>query len=126
MAVGYLLHDSQEVCHIIAESRGGANHPDNYIILSGGYNSKTSDSLDCFTSFLAGEAQTRKAVEMSRFLGNMKDGRRGRSPVLKEQEKKHWWNDYECNVTAAVRAAQLFEAGGDLFAAAKNKFFAKH
>ena len=60
------------VSHIIAESRGGANHPDNYILLSGKYNIKTKRNADFLNAYLAGPEKTRKAMEISRLVGNMK------------------------------------------------------
>ena len=63
--------EGQHVFHIIASSHGGADHPDNYLYAIGStFNITVSDRFDHFNCFLAGQAQTQRAVEVSMRLGN--------------------------------------------------------
>jgi hypothetical protein len=59
----------QQVCHIIAENNGGANHPDNFVMADGGMNSHNSNLNDPYYVTLIGLAAATKAVDISRTLG---------------------------------------------------------
>ena len=66
---GFPLLDDQDVCHIIAESSGGANHPDNYFVSSASFNRSAGNRCDHLFAYLAGLEATKKAVEVSRQTG---------------------------------------------------------
>jgi len=58
--------DGQDVFHIIAESKGGANHPDNYLYALGcNFNRSIGNNYDDFNCFLAGLPKATKAVRIS-------------------------------------------------------------
>jgi hypothetical protein len=66
----------QDVFHIIANSHGGADHPDNYLYALGStFNRTIGDKHDAFNCFLAGKEKTEKAVRISIKLGNVLDPR---------------------------------------------------
>jgi hypothetical protein len=66
----------QDVFHIIANSHGGADHPDNYLYALGStFNRTIGDKHDAFNCFLAGKEKTEKAVRVSMKYGNAKDPR---------------------------------------------------
>ena len=58
------------VSHIIAESNGGAAHPDNYMMLGGKMNQRFSRFGDHLMCAVAGEELAIRAVEVSRRYGN--------------------------------------------------------
>ena len=63
--------DGQDVFHIIAESNGGANHPDNFLYALGStFNRSIGNRYDDFNAFLAGKEKTEKAVRASIKYGN--------------------------------------------------------
>jgi len=66
---GLPLNADQHVCHIIAESKGGANHIDNYYIASGSLNQSLGNRNDYYLAEAAGLEQVRKAVAVSRTTG---------------------------------------------------------
>ena len=56
----------QDVFHIIADSHGGANHPDNFLYALGSpFNRTIGDRHDALNCFLAGQEKALKAVESS-------------------------------------------------------------
>jgi hypothetical protein len=64
-------HDDVDVCHIIANSNGGADHPDNYIfLLSSRFNRSIGDKVDELNCYLSGEEKTVRAIKASRTHGN--------------------------------------------------------
>jgi hypothetical protein len=67
--VGFPLHAHQHVCHIIAESNGGANHIDNFYVAAGSLNQSLGNKNDAYLAEAAGIGQTRKAVAVSRSTG---------------------------------------------------------
>ena len=72
-AVGLPL-DGQNVFHIIANSNGGADHPDNYLYALGStFNQSIGDKYDDFNCFLAGREQAAKAVAVSAKYGTALD-----------------------------------------------------
>lgn len=77
-AIGLPL-DGQNVFHIIANSNGGADHPDNYLYALGStFNQSIGDKYDDFNCFLAGREQAAKAVAASAKYGNAFDIRDGK------------------------------------------------
>lgn len=69
-----------DVCHIIANSHGGADHPANYIIgLGAQFNRMISDKLDPLNCFLVGEQRTKAAMRISNRIGNT--SRNGKEPI---------------------------------------------
>ena len=59
----------QQVCHIISENNGGANHPDNFVMADGLINRHNSDLNDPYYVTWVGFERAKKAVEISRNLG---------------------------------------------------------
>ena len=58
--------DGQDVFHIIANSKGGADHPDNFLYcLSSTFNRSIGDKYDDVNAVLAGLKKTEKAVRAS-------------------------------------------------------------
>ena len=66
---GFPLNADQHVCHIIAESNGGANHIDNYYVAAGSLNQSLGNRNDSYLAEAAGLEQTKKAVAVSRIKG---------------------------------------------------------
>jgi hypothetical protein len=66
---GFPLNGDQHVCHIIAESNGGANHIDNYYVAAGSLNQSLGNRNDSYLAEAAGLEQTKKAVAVSRTTG---------------------------------------------------------
>ena len=66
---GFPLNADQHVCHIIAESNGGANHIDNYYVAAGSLNQSLGNRNDSYLAEAAGLEQTKKAVAVSRVTG---------------------------------------------------------
>jgi hypothetical protein len=66
---GFPLNADQHVCHIIAESNGGANHIDNYYVASSSLNQSLGNRNDSYLAEAAGLEQTKRAVAVSRSLG---------------------------------------------------------
>jgi len=66
---GFPLNADQHVCHIIAESNGGANHIDNYYVASASLNQSLGNRNDSYLAEAAGLEQTKKAVAVSRTKG---------------------------------------------------------
>ena len=66
----------QDVFHIIANSKGGADHPANFLYaLGSGFNRTIGDGFDDLNAFLAGPEKTAEAVRVSMELGNVLDPR---------------------------------------------------
>ena len=63
------MNADQHVCHIIAESNGGANHIDNYYVAAGSLNQSLGNRNDSYLAEAAGLEQTKKAVAVSRTKG---------------------------------------------------------
>jgi hypothetical protein len=63
---GFPLNSDQHVCHIIAESNGGANHIDNYYVAAGSLNQSLGNRNDFYLAEAAGLEQTKKAIAVSR------------------------------------------------------------
>ena len=66
---GFPLNADQHVCHIIAESNGGADHIDNYYVAAGSLNQSLGNRNDAYLAEAAGLEQTSKAVAVSRTTG---------------------------------------------------------
>jgi len=66
---GFPLNADQHVCHIIAESSGGANHIDNYYVAAASLNQSLGNRSDPYLAEAAGLEQTTKAVAVSRRTG---------------------------------------------------------
>ena len=66
---GFPLSSDQHVCHIIAESNGGADHIDNYYVAAGSLNQSLGNRNDFYLAETAGLEQTKKAVAVSRTTG---------------------------------------------------------
>uniref|UniRef100_A0A6C0AMB8 Uncharacterized protein n=1 Tax=viral metagenome TaxID=1070528 RepID=A0A6C0AMB8_9ZZZZ len=66
---GFPLNADQHVCHIIADSNGGANHIDNYYVAAGSLNQSLGNRNDSYLAEAAGLEQTKKAVAVSRSNG---------------------------------------------------------
>ena len=66
---GFPLSSDQHVCHIIAESNGGADHIDNYYVAAGSLNQSLGNRNDFYLAEAAGLEQTKKAVAVSRTTG---------------------------------------------------------
>lgn len=62
----------KDVSHIIAASRGGANHVHNYIICDASLNRSIGNRNDSVFAKRAGLEQTKKAVKASERLGGYK------------------------------------------------------
>ena len=65
--------DGQDVLHIISSSKGGADHPDNYLYApsyTSGRPLAVVGDYDSLTAFAAGKAKTVKAIRVSRMFGN--------------------------------------------------------
>ena len=87
-----LIDEDQHVCHVIADSNGGANHPDNFHPLGGGLNQRLGRHGDHIMCLAVGLAKARKAVEVSRRYGNKQRGKyQGVSAeMLVEQGNRAW------------------------------------
>ena len=57
--IGLPLNADQHVCHIIAESKGGANHIDNYYVAAGSLNQSLGNRNDSYLAEVAGLEQTK-------------------------------------------------------------------
>jgi len=66
---GLPLNADQHVCHIIAESNGGANHIDNYFVASSSLNQSLGNRNDSYLAEAVGLEQTQRAVAVSRSTG---------------------------------------------------------
>ena len=65
--------DGQDVLHIISSSKGGADHPDNYLYApsyTSGRPLAVVGDYDSLTAFAAGKAKAVKAIRVSRIFGN--------------------------------------------------------
>jgi len=101
-----------DVCHIIASSHGGADHPANYIIgLGASFNRMISDKLDELNCFLVGEERTKAAMEISNKLGN--------SSRNKKETKKY---EYPYR-TAELSAAKMCAKGRAMVQLLRKKVF---
>ena len=68
--------DGQDVFHIIANSKGGADHPDNFLYALGStFNRSIGDRFDDLNAFLAGPEKTERAIRASMKYGNELDPR---------------------------------------------------
>ena len=68
-----LLEDDQDVYHIIASEKGGADHMDNYhYAQNGSWNRAIGANHDYINCFLAGKLKSEKAVAISRVQGSYK------------------------------------------------------
>jgi hypothetical protein len=128
---GFPLNADQHVCHIIAESSGGANHIDNYYVAAGSLNQSLGNRNDSYLAEAAGLEQTKKAVAVSRTTGYTGPGaeeliemaraaRRG-APIQQRQRPPLWSLEhgaaatglYSREVCAAARARE--EAASERF-----------
>lgn len=66
---GFPFNADQDVCHIIAKSKGGADHSDNYCRGSASANRWLGDRNDSYLADVVGLEQTKKAVAVSRTTG---------------------------------------------------------
>jgi len=102
--------DGQDVFHIIANSKGGADHPDNFLYALGQtFNRSIGDGYDHFNAFLAGREKTLKAIKVSRKYGNRKDPR---GKAVKLYQPQHSQED-------EVEADWLFAKGQKLMTAVR-------
>ena len=113
LAAGYPLQPDQHISHIIAESRGGANHPHNFIVLGKSANVSLGNGRDHVMAFLAGREQTAKAVEVSALLGNMLG--KQRTPLDWRRTDANRWLTYNYAESFDGVAASLCRQGGDFF-----------
>ena len=68
--------EGQDVFHIIANSKGGADHPDNYLYALGKtFNRSIGDNYDDLNALLAGKEKTERAIKVSMKYGNALDPR---------------------------------------------------
>ena len=82
-----LLESDMDVCHIIARSHGGANHPDNYHLLGGKFNRKMGRNGDHIMCYIVGLEKAAKAVAVSMKYGNTIYGKyRGKSAEMLFEE----------------------------------------
>jgi len=66
-----LLEEDQDVFHIISSENGGADHPHNYHYAQNrSWNRAIGANHDYINCFLAGKIKARKAVKVSREIGN--------------------------------------------------------
>jgi hypothetical protein len=65
---GRPLRPGQDVCHIISEANGGANHSDNYFVASEAFNRSTGSRHDCLIAYIAGKDLAEKAVAISKAM----------------------------------------------------------
>ena len=101
--------DGQDVFHIIANSKGGADHPDNFLYaLGSNFNRSIGDGHDDLNAFLAGEHKTKKAVEASMKFGNALDPRK--KDVIRYNPLKHGGSSTD----PADEAKRLFASGQQL------------
>jgi uncharacterized membrane protein YgcG len=68
-AAGTPLLPGQDVCHIIAKSKGGADHSDNFFVAGSSFNRSTGNRSDHIIAYLAGLPKTELAVAVSRSTG---------------------------------------------------------
>ena len=68
-AAGSPLLSGQDVCHIIAKSKGGADHSDNFFVAGASYNRSTGNRFDHIIAYIAGLPKTERAVAVSRQTG---------------------------------------------------------
>jgi len=66
---GFPMEKDQDVCHLIAESLGGANHIDNFIDASAALNRSVGNRNDSLLIEVAGLEKAKKAVAVSRLTG---------------------------------------------------------
>ena len=118
------LAGDQDVCHIISESRGGANHPANYIVLGRHYNRKTRNHTDVLTCYLAGLRRTEQAIRMSILLGNMRG--KGKTPHNRRNiDPSTVWRSFNTNHESHEwKAEQMYNEGRRLFHDAHLEHFA--
>ena len=65
---GRPLKPGQDVCHIIAEANGGANHSDNFFIAGEAFNRSTGNRHDQLIAYIAGREAADRAVAISRAM----------------------------------------------------------
>ena len=118
-SLGLDLED-QDVFHIIANSKGGADHPDNFLYALGKhFNRSIGDGYDDLNCFLAGKVKCEKAILASMRYGNKLDKR---NKPLKFYDPKDHGSHYprdEATLEADAKreAERLFEKGQQLFRA---------
>jgi hypothetical protein len=73
--------DDVDVCHILANANGGADHPHNYVfLLSSKFNRSIQDKCDELNCYISGYEKKLRAIQVSREQGN--DPRNGRKATL--------------------------------------------
>jgi hypothetical protein len=89
---GRPLKPGQDVCHIIAEANGGANHSDNFFIAGEAFNRSTGNRHDQLIAYIAGREAAERAVAISRSMNGYSGptrrpstGRARRSSALSAQ-----------------------------------------
>jgi hypothetical protein len=103
--------EGQHVFHIIANSKGGADHPDNFLYALGStFNQSISDQYDDLNAFLAGPVKTAKAVRASMTFGNCLDPRG--KPVRYYKPAEH--GALSNNITPEDEAKRLVAQGANL------------
>jgi hypothetical protein len=65
---GRPLKRGQDVCHIISEANGGANHSDNFFIAGEAFNRSTGNRHDQLIAYIAGREAAERAVVISRAM----------------------------------------------------------
>ena len=70
--IGRPVESDQDICHIIAAANGGADHSDNYIVLSSTLNRSIGNRNDAYFAKHAGLDATKKAVLVSRIMNGYK------------------------------------------------------
>ena len=64
--------DKLDVCHIISEHNGGADHEDNYVLAGAHFNREIQDKHDDLMCALVGVEKTREAIRISRLQKDFK------------------------------------------------------
>ena len=113
-------HEGQHVFHIIANSKGGPDHVDNYLYALGGtFNIAIGDRLDHVNCYLAGLEKTRLAVRIA--LKVEGDENLHKHLTLRnKKEKRIFFREGHADFCARATdpdeiAAALFKAGANAF-----------
>ena len=113
-------HEGQHVFHIIANSKGGPDHVDNYLYALGGtFNIAIGDRLDHVNCYLAGLEKTRLAVRIALKVED-DDNLHKHLTLRNKKEKRIFFRKGHADFCARATdpdeiAAALFKAGADAF-----------
>merc|ERR1712224_879490 len=67
--------DDVHVFHIISNSNGGADHGENFMLMSAKFNLDEKDKFDPFNVYLVGVDRAKRAIEVSMEHGTVLDNR---------------------------------------------------